>query len=203
MKRLNLLSKSIWLICIVLLTIMTAWQMSHKEDSPVRSKGSSNSAEIMYQESQEPKIIFRDAYFNILSDYRNYYAEYEPLCFTAITPGSPDDYGLQLAFNSNMLDLSHIEYAEEGRDFQILKNNTLFIPLDREIDVAQDKIYKVRPVFSSLQKEFVSTIRVNCMTMKAFEKAGGKRTRDIINMLSIQHCLQVVVSRHDRNLSKP
>jgi hypothetical protein len=111
---------------------MTAWQMRHKEDSPVRSKGNTNSAEIMVQESQEPKIIFRDAYFNILSDYRSYYAEYEPLCFTAITPGSPDNYGLQLAFNSNMPDLSHIEYAGEGRDFQILKNNTLFIPLDRK-----------------------------------------------------------------------
>lgn len=127
---------------------------------------------------------FHNAAFKVLGEYRNYYAGYEPLSFTGITPGSIDNYGLQLVFDSNLPDLRHIECAEEGADPRVLENNTLFVPLDRELDVVQEKFYQLRPIFSSSGSEHIYKIRIHCMTIKAFEKAGGMRTRDIVKITS-------------------
>ncbi|MFZ5828874.1 MAG: hypothetical protein ACOY3P_02245, partial [Planctomycetota bacterium] len=123
-----------------------------------------------------------DAFFNVLADYRDYYAQYEPLCFTAITPDTSDAFGLRMTFDSNMPAFSHVEYADEGEDFRILAGNAVFLSFDAGADAAQDKTFRVRPVFSAPSKAVVYTIHVNWMTRKAFAKAGGFRKTDIVKV---------------------
>jgi hypothetical protein len=124
----------------------------------------------------------RETFYNVLGNYGNYYAEYEPLCFKAIIPGTPDDYRLRLIFGSNMPGFKCVECAEDADQFQTLKDDTLVIPFDAQGDAAQEKTYKIRPVFATAEKTGVYTIRVNCMTRKAFQKSGGQRDKDIVKI---------------------
>lgn len=76
-------------------------------------------------------------FHDFLGDYRGYYAERTPLSLAAITTGSPDAYGLRMAFGSNMPGFRGVEYAEGDQEFLALKDNVLFVPLDKHADVAQ------------------------------------------------------------------
>ncbi len=187
MKKMKFLRKSLLMVCVVVLTILTAMHPNSTNDQYAMSKEKPVSAEFKDQESHEAQVRSRQVHFNVMSNYRNYYAGYEPLCFTAITPGPPDAYGLHISFGSNMPGFSHIEYAKEDGDYQVLKNNTLFVALDRELDVVYDVTYQIKPVFSSPEKELVYSINVNCFTIKAIEKLGGTRAKDIIKIRSDPH----------------
>ncbi len=158
----------------------TDYRFAGSKEKPV-------SAEVKDQESKKISVLSYEAYFNVVNNYRNYYAGYESLCFTAITPGPPDAYGLHISFGSNMPGFSNIEYAKEDGDYRVLNNNTLFVALDRELDVRYNVTYQVKPVFSSPEKELVYTINVDCFTIKAIEKLGGTRARDIIKIRSDPH----------------
>jgi len=85
-------------------------------------------------------------------------------------------------FRSNLPDFRHVVYAEEGKEFRILKDNTFFVSFDANADVAQDKTFRVRPVLTTPGKEIVYTIHINWMTRKAFAKAGGFRKSDIVKV---------------------
>ena len=50
--------------------------------------------------ADETKARNLDAFFNFLGDYRAYYAEREPLCYTGIEPISSGEFGVRFAFGS-------------------------------------------------------------------------------------------------------
>lgn len=130
-------------------------------------------------------------HFDFLGAYRSYYAEREPLCYTAIEPLSGDKFGVRFAFASNRDGLQRIEWAEGdgqagGGDatFRLLERGELFLPFDPKHDEAQDRVIRVRPVFAAGTDAPVYTIRINWMTRPAFTKAGGFRKRDIVKVTS-------------------
>jgi hypothetical protein len=137
--------------------------------------------------ADESKARNLDAFFNFLGDYRAYYAEREPLCFTAIEPVSGERFGLRFAFASNLPGLQRIEWAEGDGAFRPLDGGAVFVRFDAKGDEAQDKVFRVRPVFSADRAEEVHTIRINWMTRAAFTKAGGHRNRDIVKVTSEPH----------------
>ena len=134
--------------------------------------------------ADESKAKNLDAFYNLLGDYRAYYAEREPLCYTAIEPVSSGKYGLRFAFGSNLSDVQRIEWAEGEGAFRPLADGAVFVPFDAKSDAAQNKVFRVRPVFATARPESVYTIRVNWMTRAAFTKEGGFRNRDIVKVTS-------------------
>jgi hypothetical protein len=137
-----------------------------------------------------PKPRAQKTYFDFLADYRAYYAEREPLCYTAIEPLSGDKFGVRFAFASNMAGLQRIEWAEGGAEtggdatFRTLERGELFLPFDPKHDAPQDRVIRVRPVFAVGTEAPTYTVRVNWMTRAAFTKEGGHRNRDIVKITS-------------------
>jgi len=126
-------------------------------------------------------------HFDFLGSYRGYYAEREPLCFTAIEPLSGERFGVRLDFDSNLPGLQRIEWAEgESAEskFQPLPSGGIFLPFQSHHDQAQDRVLRVRPVFAGNSPSPAQTyvIRINWMTRAAFTKAGGHRNRDIVKI---------------------
>lgn len=124
-------------------------------------------------------------FFNVLGDYRSYYAEIEPLCYTAIAPSAPGAaYGVRLEFDSNHPDFRQVEAALDGQEFRVLAGKALFVPFEAEGLVAQEKIVRVRPVMASGKNDPVYTLRIVCTTRRAFAQIGAKRDRDIVKVFS-------------------
>ena len=138
-----------------------------------------------------PKPRAQKTHFDFLGAYRSYYAEREPLCYTAIEPLSGDKFGVRFAFASNMSGLQRIEWAEgdektagANAKFRPLDRGELFLPFDPRHEAAQDRVIRVRPVFAAGTEAPTYTVRVNWMTRAAFTKAGGHRNRDIVKITS-------------------
>jgi hypothetical protein len=134
--------------------------------------------------AEESKAKNLDLFFNFLGDYRAYYAEREPLCFTKIEPLEGAQFGVRFSFGSNLDGLQRIEAAEGGGAFRPLADATIFLPFDPKSDVAQDKELRVRPVFADGKEPPVYTVKINWMTRAAFTKLGGFRNRDIVKVTS-------------------
>lgn len=126
----------------------------------------------------------QQTHFDFLGDYRRYYAEHEPLSYASIMPGESGAFGVTFTFASNLPGLQRIEWAEEGGEFRPLAGGKLFLPFDEKLDRAQDKSFRVRPVFSPAQPGSVHAIHINWMTRAAFAAAGGQRKRDIVKITS-------------------
>lgn len=173
-----------WIFFTLLLAIPAAVQTTQAGDSPVRPKSINPAPPVRNSDTGAASNGQQKGYYSVLADYRGYYAEREPLCFTSITAGPSGAYGLRIAFDSNMPGFRHVEMAEGQKGFRVLKDNVLFVPLDEKLDVEQNKSYRVRPVFAGAEKSTVYTIHINCMTRKAFEKLGGKRKVDVIKVSS-------------------
>ena len=131
-----------------------------------------------------PQPRAQPTFFSFLQDYRGYYAEREPLCFTSIKPADSGACGLHLAFGSNLAGLARIEWAEGDGAFRPLDGGAVFLPFDATLAAPQDKIIRVRPIFSPARADTVYTVRINWMTRAAFAKAGGHRNRDIVKITS-------------------
>jgi hypothetical protein len=134
--------------------------------------------------ADESKVQSLDVFHNLLGDYRALYAGREPLCFTAIAPGDAGAFGVRFAFDSNLPGLQRIEWAEGDGEFRPLARGSVFVPFDEKSTSAQDRVFRVRPVFSPARAESVHTIRINWMTRAAFAQAGGHRKRDIVKIVS-------------------
>lgn len=126
-----------------------------------------------------------DTFHNLLSDYRAYYAEIEPVCFTSIIPGEPGPgYGVRMTFDSNAPGFRHVEGAEGDGEFHKLADNAIFIPFDQQGETVQEKTVRIRPVFAAGEAAPIYTIRINWTTRRAFRKMGADRNRDIVKVSS-------------------